>query len=252
MNADLLDGGTLQHEFAHGLGLIDYYDVTYSGIDAVGMYDMQSSNIGDWNVYSKYSVGWIEPEIVDGLTSGQYVDITIGSFGTTGDSIIVPVDGNDPTSPFSEYMAINLFSDCGLDGYYAGEFGLENCEGVRIYHIDGRMEYRDYVPLDYPDMESVPIGTIHFANDYKESGCYNVELIQAGRINTFTDKNDLRPQIMPEDFFRAGDTFTLESYGDFFFEEKTDCEMDFGYSIRVISITGHGENAQAVIRITRL
>lgn len=252
MNADRFDPGTLQHEFAHGLGLIDYYDVSHSGIDAVGHYDLQSANRGDWNVYSKYSVGWIEPKIVDGLTSGQSVDITIGSFGTTGDSIIVPVDGNDPTSPFCEYIAINLFSDCGLDGYYADEFGLANCEGVRIYHIDGRMEYRDYVPWDHPEMEPVPIGTIHYANDYKESGCYNVELIQAGGVNTFTDKNNLRPNLLPQDFFHAGDVFTLESYRSFFFEGKTDCGMDFGYSIRVISISGHGENAQAVIRVTRL
>ena len=252
MNADRLGGGTLLHEFAHGLGLIDYYDVCYTGIDAVGQYDLQSSNVGDWNVYSKYSVGWIKPEIVDGLESGEYVDITIGSFGSTGDSIIVPVDGNDPATPFSEYIAVNLFSESGVDSYYARDYDLGGAEGVRIYHIDGRMEYRDFIPWDYPDMESVPIGTVHYANDYKDSGYYNVELIQAGADNTFTDLKNLRPRLLPEDLFMAGDEFTLEEYSDFFYEGQTDCGSDFGYSIRVLSITGSDEDAQAVIRITRL
>ncbi len=217
MNADRLVDGTLEHEFAHGLGLIDYYDVYYTGINAVGGYDLQSSGIGDWNIYSKYSVGWIEPVIVDDLESGEYVDINIGSFGNTGDSIIVPVEGNDPLTPFSEYIAVNLFSESGIDAYTAGEFGLSGIEGVRIYHIDARMEYRDYVPPDFPEMESVPIGTTHIPNEYKESGYYHVELIQAGAVNTFTNLKKLRANLMPEDFFTAGDEFTLEAYSDFFY-----------------------------------
>lgn len=47
MNLFFGNGRTLIHEYAHGFGLVDYYDVRYSGIDAVGMFDMQSQNVGD-------------------------------------------------------------------------------------------------------------------------------------------------------------------------------------------------------------
>jgi M6 family metalloprotease-like protein len=67
VNADLLAHNTLIHEFGHNLGLIDYYDVTYTGIDAVGGFDMQSGNIGDWNPYSKYAAGWTSPMVPMGM-----------------------------------------------------------------------------------------------------------------------------------------------------------------------------------------
>ena len=252
MNSSHFEDNTMIHEFSHGLGLIDYYDVTYSGRDAVGGYDMQSGSFGDWNPYSKYSVGWIDPQMVSGLKSGESVEIEIGSFAETGDSIVIPAAGDDMSNPFSEYMLVDLFTPTGVNQYDAENYGIGDVNGVRIYHVDARMEYRDFVSNDYPDMTPCPIGTIHYANDFKETGYYNLELIQAGGTNTFTnpEKSD-RANITAEDFFKAGDEFTVQKYGEFFKDDKFDNGEDFGYSIKVESISGSGKDAKAVIKITK-
>ncbi len=247
MNAAHLDNNTLLHEFSHGLGLIDYYDVTYTGADPIGSYDLQAMNVGDWNAYSKYSVNWIEPTLVTGLKPGEHKDITIGAFPATGDAIVIPPAGNDADSPFREYMLVDLFTATGVNKYDAADslYNLQDAVGVRIYHVDAVMEYRDY-------KDKYPIGTIHFSNAYSPDGRYNIELIQAGAKNTLTDLSSLKySPVSSDDFFKAGDKFTLSKYSEFFHEGLMDYGDDLGYSIEVISITGKGEDAKAVIRITR-
>ena len=254
INSEFLGGNsynTLIHEFGHGFGLIDYYDVTYSGINAVGGYDMQSDSYGDWNAYSKYAVGWIEPEVIKGLKKGESKDIEIGAFADTGDAIVIPIAGDELNPPFSEYMMVDLYTSTGVNKYDSIKYGINDFEGVRIYHVDAKMERRDFQNSDYPNIEPTPIGTIHFANDYKSDGRFNIELIQAGTKNTFTDKGKLRNKVSREDFFQAGDKFTMEKYSEFFKDGLMDFGDEFGYEIEVISITGTGSNAKAKIRITR-
>ncbi len=241
---------TLLHEFSHNLGPIDYYDVTYSGIDAVGGYDMQCADDGDWNAYSKYSVGWIDPIKVSGLASGESVEYEISPMSSSGDAIVIPAAGDPLDDPFGEYILVDLFADVGTHIYDAPRFGLSDVVGVRIYHVDARMEARDYVQTE-GDKIVVPIGTTHYGNDYKENGRYQLELIQAGGTNTFTKLGSARIDINASDFFKAGSTFTMDKYSQFFDDGVFDSGDDFGYSIDIVSITGTGENAKAVIRITR-
>lgn len=251
MNTHMLGDGVLVHEYAHNLGLIDYYDVTYSGIDAVGSYDMQSANIGDWNAYSKYAVGWIEPEVITGLESGESVEITIGAFATTGDVIVIPgASSKYYGTPFSEYIMIDLFTDAGVNEYDAESYGLDGAVGVRIYHVNSPMEYRELTVEG--DDEIYPIGTVHVANDYdySEKGNYLIELIQAGGVNTFTDLDNLRTLLSKEDLFKKGDVFTAEDYSEFFHNGKMADGTDFGYTVKIVSIT-KGSEPTATIRITR-
>ncbi len=241
------------HEFGHVLGLIDYYDVTYSGIDAVGRHDMQSANCGDWNPYSKYAVGWIEPQVVTGLESGQSVEITIGSFAHTGDAIVIPIAGDSLSGPFGEYIMVDLFVGDGINGYGAEDTSLDGARGVRIYHVNATMEYRELESEDAFNPGTHAIGTIHYANDYKMdgSGLYNVEVIQAGRDNTFTDVTNLRAQLQPGDLFEAGDVFTTARYSEFFVDGRMDDGRELGYTVEIVSITtdANGETV-ATIRIT--
>ena len=118
------------------------------------------------------------------------------------------------------------------------------------------MEKRDFTNVEFHDMEPCTIGTIHFANSFNESERFNIELIQAGAVNTFTDhelaeKFELRTNIEKEDFFRAGDVFTMEKYSGFFNDGLMDTGAEFGYSIEVVSVSGIGADAKAVIRVTR-
>lgn len=248
-HSDHFYNSTLIHEFSHNLGLIDYYDVTYSGIDAVGKYDMQSSQYGDWNAFSKYAVGWIEPTIVKGLEPGESAEYTISPMSSSGDAIAIPAAGEDMNTPFDEYILVDLFANVGTHKYDAKAFGLENTVGVQIYHVDARMEFRNFLNDRY-SKEVVPIGTPHYGNDYKESGRYQLEVIQAGKANTFTTPGS-RVELNSSDFFKAGNTFTMNDYSAFFDGGKFDTGKDFGYSVEIVSITGTGEDAKAVIKITR-
>lgn len=241
VNASLLQHNTLIHEFGHNLGLIDYYDITYSGIDAVGSFDMQSLNSGDWNPYSKYAANWIEPTVVD-LAPGETKEYTIGAFSNTGDAIVIPVHADTFDGPFNEYIMVDLFTDGGVNTYDVEKHGLVNTHGVRIYHIDARMETHTETVGDV----QCSLGTPNKVNAYNADGIYQVELIQAGGDNTFTDLNNLRTLLSQEDLFTAGDSFTLESYSEFFRNGKMDDDSDFPYTIDVVSISQEA----AVIRIT--
>ncbi|MBR3808291.1 MAG: hypothetical protein IKJ15_07995 [Lachnospiraceae bacterium] len=243
----------LIHEFSHNLGLIDYYDVFYTGVNAVGGYDMQSDNHGDWNSYSKYAVGWLEPEVVTNLESGESVEIVIGSSALTADAIVIPAAGSKSydKTPFNEYIMIDLFTDKGTHEFDAQTKGLGGVTGVRIYHVNALMECH----TENAEGVSYDIGTIHYANGYSQEGCYNVELIQSGGENTFTDYKKMEqglinPNVSAEDFFYAGDTFTVKDYDNFFIDGLMDDGSEFGYKVEVVSIDEGNDGPTACIRIT--
>lgn len=249
LNAHLLSENTLIHEYAHGLGLIDYYDVTYSGIDAVGRFDMQSMSHGDWNAYSKYAVGWLEPKTVTGLAVGESVEIEIGSSALTGDAIVIPGASSEyGDSPFGEYILIDLFSDAGVNRYDAEVYSLNGVSGVRIYHVNALMEQHDEVVEGHDAVYS--IGTVHVANNYTGDGKYNLELIQAGGKNTFTNLESLRTSLCEEDLFAKGDVFTMDDYSEFFGNGLMDDGTEFGYRIEIVELV-EGDNPSATIRVTR-
>ena len=249
IGSGLLDHGNIfVHEYGHSFGLIDYYDVTYSGINAVGGFDMQSDNVGDWNAYSKYSVGWIEPHIVQNLAAGESVEFTIGAQSDTGDAIVIPAAGAEFDGPFGEYMIVDLFTDSGVNEYDAQMYGLADTTGVRIYHVNAAMERR-VLKDDYGT--EYPIGTVHYTNAYTPDGMYHIELLQKGGDNTFTGPDNLRPQLGPQDLFYAGDSFDAADYGEFLTDGKMDSGDEFGYTIKVTSITETDGKPVATVRVTR-
>lgn len=253
------DYSTIIHEYAHGLGLIDYYDVTYSGISAVGEFDMQAESLGDWNAYSKYAVGWLDPYVVTGLESGESIEYTIGSLALCDDAIIIPAAGSSFDGPFSEYIMIDLFSDDGVNEYQAKQYHLGDTAGVRISHVNANMEKRTIEEASKLEGQensqpvSYDIGTIHFANDYKQDGKgrYNIEVIQSSGNNTFTDLSKVDPVLKADDLFYEGDTFTVEDYDEFFYNGLMDDGSVFGYTVQIVSI-GNDANGipTATIRIT--
>lgn len=248
------NANVLIHEYSHLMGLIDYYDVTYAGGNAVGGYDMQSANVGDWNSYSKLAVGWMDPQIVTGLASGESVELTIGSSALTDDVIVIPAAGTDYDGPFGEYIMIDLFSDDGVNTYDAAEWGLSGVSGVRISHVDANMEtWQEEKAIGaYSDeLTTYTIGTPHRANAYNKAGLYHVEVIQASGINTFTDLEQDYTDFSADDLFQAGDTFSLSQHGEFFVNGLMDDGSKFGYTITIVSVGTDAEgNPSATIRIT--
>ena len=247
-------GNVIVHEFGHALGLIDYYDVTYSGVDAVGSYDMQSANMGDWNAYSKYTVGWLEPTVVKDLASGESVEITIGSMTLTGDAIVIPAAGQPHDGPFGEYILVDLYTNEGLYEPYGGLYGLDGAAGVRIYHVNAEMfETEGYLSAETEPYykERTTVITQSAVNAYNEGGKYHLELLQNGGRNTFTAGN-ARTQVNADDLFYAGDSFAAEDYASFLRDGKMDSNVPFGYEIEIVRIEKDADGAyRATIRITR-
>lgn len=255
VNKVMLDNAaTLIHEYGHTLGLIDYYDVSYSGIDAVGSFDMQSSNFGDWNGYSKYAVGWVQPQVVTGLASGESAEYTIGAFSLTDDLLVIPAAGTEHDGPFSEYIMLDLFTTDGANAFGSDMFGLTGATGVRITHVNANMEkHIETAPGPDGTMVEYPIGTIHYANNYRGDirGRYNVEVIQAGGENTFTDPENPDSTLSADDLFRAGDVFTAEAYDEFLYNGRMDGGDVFGYTVEIVRIgTGADGLPAATIRVT--
>lgn len=253
MNRRFIENGeasTLIHEFSHIFGLQDYYDVRYSGIDAVGSYDMQSRNKGDWNSYSKLAVGWMEPTVVTGLVKGESIEITIGSSALTDDVIIIPAAGKEYEGPFSEYVMIDLLTDDGVNAFDATEYDLTGVAGVRISHVNAAMELQKTELKSSSNREKIyqEYGTPHFFNIYNKMGRYFIEVIQAGKNNTFTNLDNPRTNLMAEDLFYAGDVFEAEAYDEFFYHGLMDSTEEFGYIVEIVSIDA--EAPSATVRIT--
>lgn len=236
---------TLIHEMAHTFGLLDYYDTAYTGIDAVGSFDMQSSDVGDWNAYSKLAVGWMDPQIVENLASGEYVDISIGSSALVGDVILIPAAGTDYDGPFGEYIMIDLLTSDGVNKYDAAMYGLDGVVGVRISHVNANMVKTE--------QDGTTRYILHVGNYYESDDPhrYNIEVIQAGKVNTFTDFSNLDPRLDADDLFYAGDEFTAEAYSAFLEDGLMDDGTAFGYTVSILSIGTDASGAPtATIRIT--
>lgn len=246
---------TLIHEFSHNFGLNDYYDSTGYGINAVGEYDMQSGSVGDWNAYSKLAVGWMQPQIISGLASGESVELTIRSSALTGDVIILPAAGTQYTGPFSEYVMIDLLSPDGVNAYDAAQYGLQETVGVRISHVNAQLRRATESEgvVGYIHTNGNVIGMELYSNNYEEDGfgIYNIEVIQSGGKNTFTNLEQMSPTLRVDDLFYAGDVFTAQDYEEFFYDGLMDSGMPLGYTVRILDIgTDAQGNPLATLRIT--
>lgn len=123
---------TFIHESGHLLGLDDYYDTDSSKgpNGGLGGGDMMDCNVGDHNPFSKAILGWIQPLIM----GEDSATITLKSFGSSGDALIIPKNWNG--TYFDEYYIVDFYTPDGLNKAEAGYSGLFSTSGIRIYHID--------------------------------------------------------------------------------------------------------------------
>lgn len=133
------DSHTFIHETGHTYGLDDYYDYT-STWKPMGGIDFMDQNLGDHNMFSKFSLGWTSPLVVD-----DTAQITLRPGTTTGDCFILPSTDYNGTA-FDEYMMVELMSPVGLceqdyKNGYQNTTGYSQ-PGIRITHVDARV-YKD-------------------------------------------------------------------------------------------------------------
>lgn len=134
------DPHTFIHETGHTFGLDDYYD--YNGAWApMGGVDFMDHNLGDHSMYSKFSLGWTAPLIVNDTAR-----ITLHPGTTTGDCFLLPSPGYNGTA-FDEYMMVELMAPVGLaeqdyKNGYESTAGFSE-PGIRITHVDARAYSND-------------------------------------------------------------------------------------------------------------
>ncbi|MDR2828206.1 MAG: InlB B-repeat-containing protein [Acholeplasmatales bacterium] len=128
-----LNAETYIHETGHMLGQTDLY--SNSGYGPLGGFDMMANNCGDMGPFDKLGYGWINPLVASTGTK----NITLGSYSSTGDSIIFPYSTwND--NIYSEYLMIMYYT---ADGLYSGHINahtsyVPTVKGIIIYHVDAR------------------------------------------------------------------------------------------------------------------
>ena len=137
-----LDGGyggydthTFIHETGHTFGLDDYYDYNDSWAPMGGV-DYMDHNLGDHSMFSKFTLGWTSPWVVD-----DDALITLRPGTTTGDCFILPSPNYNGTA-FDEYFMLELMAPVGLaeqdyKNGYSYTYGYTQ-PGIRITHVDNR------------------------------------------------------------------------------------------------------------------
>ena len=153
--------GTTCHEFAHTLGLPDFYDTNYSSNgNAANMYDFDIMANGAYNENSTtppyftaeelLEIGWL-PEIPELMTSGSYRMEAVNFPGATKYTAYMT-----KTSVPNEYFVYEVRGGKGWDagiGY----------SGLLVYHVDksNNTAYSSYTAADLWDYNAVNMFSAH-------------------------------------------------------------------------------------------
>ncbi len=135
-----IDAHTFIHETGHLLGLIDYYDTYNYKLCPNGNVDMMDFNIGDHLALSKFSLGWVEPKIVNSSSTINIKPLE------SGKEFIVIGGENYNKGAFDEYFIIEYVTPTGLNekdylSYYNNvdrKIKGYSKPGIRISHVDNR------------------------------------------------------------------------------------------------------------------
>ena len=224
---------TLIHEQGHVFGIDDYYDYSYvePTVNYVGTFDMQSNNCGDWNAFSKFSVGWADAYYFNG--SQDTATIKIKSSALTNQCIVVPANPDTFNgSAFDEYFLIELFTADGVNALdWAANVSDRVNYGVRLYHVNANLYHRTSQTTGIFIEDLNDAKEIYSLGGWVRTGANNsvncfdydgvdvssdfklLSLIQKGGADTFG--TGARSQINETDLFYTGDLFTFDNYSHF-------------------------------------
>jgi len=125
---------TLIHETGHALGLPDYYDYDSEiGPDLeFPIADMMRNNSGDHNAFSKFLLGWIEPQVVGNGSK----NISLQASSNSQDALIIMPELT-LAKGLSEYFVVQHRDqqDNDKDMYDTG---------LLIWHVDATVEYSGF------------------------------------------------------------------------------------------------------------
>lgn len=251
----------LIHETGHLLGLTDYYNIKYTGLDndyhyqPTGCFDVMDYNIGDHSSFSKYLFKWTSPKVVDDSLVGT---IKLKPFTTSGEYLLIPSEQyKSLKNPFSEYLLIEYFAPIGVNkfsGAYSytdangksGVYKYPQFYGLKIWHVNASLGYFEngkngnlICRLDDPDWQtkisSIGVGLDYaYNNSLSDNEAKNgkqvlIHLLEASGKNTFLNGVPANNDTL----FRSGDDFGKTKFTDFKFSDGNAPE----YGIKVKSLS---------------
>lgn len=244
-----LDAHCFTHEMGHVLGLQDYYDYSNYNYSPAAGFSMQDYNVGGHDPYSVMAYGWANPYIP--TTSRT---ITINDFQSSHDLILLA--NHTVTSPFDEYILLELYSPTGLNQYdsnhcYRSSYPQgPNVYGLRVWHVDARLTYWNgsgwssnfttnptkgnvYHAMANThggmDMNGTPMGSAYY--DYNL-----LQLIRNDVSETYTPSSTLESSHL----FKQSSTFSLSKFNSQFVKDNLMNDgKALGWTFSVTSISGN-------------
>ena len=238
-NSSGYDAHTLIHETGHMLGLEDYYsyDNYYSASGGLMMMDL---NIGDHDSFSKFSLGWIDPIVIN-----KECEVTLKPLTTEGKAIIIPSESYYGNA-FGEYLIIEFYSPTKLNeldsSVIYNQARLYSDLGIIVYHVDARLglvksplnySYIDNSETyDYSNISNYSYISLLSSNtpSYRYNNSYNlIEIVTKNNINMFDTGFSNNTSL-----FKLKDSFNSDNYTSFFnnskFNDGTEIEFNFEVS----------------------
>lgn len=271
------DTHTYIHETGHAFGLVDYYD--YNNYwSPLGKIDMMDSSIGDHNAFSKFTLGWLNPLVVDSTS-----EITLKSTSLYGSCFIIPSPNYNGTA-FDEYIMVELLTQEGLNK----EIDELSSPGIRLTHCDGRVfstNHDDYllnpqegtsfrVGNTYKGRSGIKIDSDFFNNDdkkyyslisliennIKEKNCLNDysfsltnnSLFKKGDYLDFTNLKGYQKDYFPSNSNLWNKAKTITGWKNNSIQNQTiDSKCSINYSIKIKDIYKINNQYEAKILITK-
>ena len=237
-NSSGYDAHTLIHETGHMLGLEDYYsyDNYYSASGGLMMMDL---NIGDHDSFSKFSLGWIDPIVIN-----EECEVTLKPLTTEGKAIIIPSESYYGNA-FGEYLIIEFYSPNKLNSLDSSviynQARLYSDLGIIVYHVDARLglikspfnySYIDNSETyDYSNISNYSYISLLSSNtpSYRYNNSYNlIEIVTKNNINMFDTGFSNNTSL-----FKLKDSFNSDNYTSFFNNSKFNdgSEIEFNFEV---------------------
>jgi M6 family metalloprotease-like protein len=198
---------TFIHEFAHVLGVDDYYN--YNGdVHPMDGCDVMDIMFGDHNPYSKFNLGWIKTSRL--VVTDTSISLTLEDFSKSGDTIIIANDWDEDLGAYQEYYVLMYYKGTGLNDIDAG-YGYFSRDGVVVYHVNATLYTETIDGETYYDVAN---NNNSPADDGSGSEDNLIEFVKSS-ADTFTYiEGDTLPAVTDDDGDTLAYTFTVDSITD--------------------------------------
>ena len=194
---------TYIHEFAHVLGVDDYYDT--EGINSpLGDYDVMDSMPGDHNAFTKINLGWITNSRL--VVADSSLTLSLQDFSKSGDTIIIANNWDEKLGAYQEYYLIMYYTNGELNSGIGGYFDKD---GILVYHINASLFKEVYEDEVYYDI-------------------YNTNTHESGEYGTKDNLIELVKAVDGSYLFTVGDTLPA-------LKDDTGKALVYGFTVNTLT-----------------